>query len=118
MPDTISPSRPEKSHKKGSSSKSPLSSPTRSKTTAKCAALDASGTVCNIPTKPGMSWCSRHNEERVKLYVNYKKYHTALDAFPEDGICRDDDQVLTCCSLDVLNDWNRVLMAQYQLLTR
>jgi hypothetical protein len=118
--DTMSPATPGKPPKRKFSMNPPLNSPTKPKTTSpgKCAALDASGTVCNIPTKPGMLWCPRHNEERVKLYVNYKKHHTALDALPEDDVCCDDDEVMTCSSLDVLSDWNTALMTRYQLLTR
>lgn len=63
-------------------------------------------------------WCPRHNEERVKLYVNYKAHHAALDAFPEDSICGDIDEVMRCHSLDVLQAWNKALLSKYQLLTR
>ena len=117
---TMSPATLGKSPKRMPSTTPPVNSPTKPQTTSsgKCAAQDASGTVCNIPIKPGMLWCPRHNEERVKLYVNYKKHHTALDALPEDDVCRDDDQVMTCSSLDVLSDWNTALMTRYQLLTR
>jgi hypothetical protein len=116
---STSPARPGKSPKKRLPVKSPIDSPTKAHTTtAKCAALDASSIACNVPTKAGMMWCPRHNEERVKLYVNYKKHHTALDAFPEDGVCRDDVEVMNCSSLDVLHEWNKALIAKYQLLTR
>lgn len=102
----------------------PGSSPSRLPTKShdavggKCAALDASRIVCNLSTQRDMMWCPRHNEERVKLYVNYKKYHNALDAFPENTVCRDNDEVMNCCCLDVLVEWNKALLGKYQLLTR
>ena len=118
MPVIILPARPEKSLKKRSFLKSPLNSPTKFQNTARCAALDASRILCNLPNQQGTMWCPRHNEERVKLYVNYKKHHAALDAFPEDKIYRANNEVMSCSSLDVLCDWNQALMAKYQLLTR
>jgi hypothetical protein len=90
----------------------------KSTTAVRCAALDASGVVCNIPAKPGTMWCPRHNEERVKLYVNYKAHHAALDAFSEDSICGDVNEVKLCDSLDLLQARNKALLSKYQLLTR
>jgi hypothetical protein len=118
MMDIISSALSKASSRKKRLPKPLLSSPTKSNTIGRCAALDASKTVCNNPTKQGMMWCPRHNEERVKLYVNYKKHHTALDTFPEDGVCRDEEEVMGCCSLDILQEWNKILIAKYRLLTR
>ncbi|KAJ7321855.1 hypothetical protein DFH08DRAFT_969747 [Mycena albidolilacea] len=39
-----------------------------------CAALDASGRLCNAKTKEASRWCPRHDEERIKLYINYKDF--------------------------------------------
>ncbi|KAF8145949.1 hypothetical protein K438DRAFT_2028485 [Mycena galopus ATCC 62051] len=42
---------------------------------------------CNAKTKEDSKWCPRHDEERIKLYINHKAHHTALDAFSEHSIC-------------------------------
>ncbi|KAJ6562421.1 hypothetical protein B0H19DRAFT_1259997 [Mycena capillaripes] len=83
-----------------------------------CAALDASGKLCNAKTKEDSRWCPRHDEERIKLYINYKAHHTALDAFPEDCICRSAGQIRGCTSLDAVRAWNKALITKYQLLNR
>jgi len=49
----------------------------------------------------------------MKLCINYKKHHTALDAFPEGEVCRDNDDVMSCSSLDMLHQWNKALINKY-----
>ncbi|KAJ6481929.1 hypothetical protein C8R45DRAFT_1003487 [Mycena sanguinolenta] len=83
-----------------------------------CAALDASGRACNAKTKEDSKWCPRHDEERIKLYINYKAHHTALDAFPEHGICHSVGAIKGCTSLETIRVWNKTLLQKYQLLNR
>ena len=84
----------------------------------RCAALDASRKLCNAPTKQGAAWCPRHNEERFKLYSNYKSHHIALDNFPVERTCAGEEEVMECASLDVLQEWNKALLSKYKLLIR
>ncbi|KAJ7224757.1 hypothetical protein C8J57DRAFT_230969 [Mycena rebaudengoi] len=84
-----------------------------------CAALDGSGNRCNARTKePALRWCPRHDEERIKLYVNYKIYHSTLDAFPEHSICHSVGAIKGCGSLEAIRSWNKALITKYQLLNR
>ncbi|KAJ6467209.1 hypothetical protein C8R47DRAFT_1152960 [Mycena vitilis] len=83
-----------------------------------CAALDASGKLCNGKTKEASRWCPRHDEERIKLYINYKAHHTALDAFPEDSLCPSGGAIRRCASLETVRAWNKALLTKYQLLNR
>ncbi|KAJ7216361.1 hypothetical protein GGX14DRAFT_604450 [Mycena pura] len=83
-----------------------------------CAALDALGIECNAKTKDASRWCPRHNEERIKLYINYKAQHSALDAIPEKNLCRSVGAVKACTSLETVKTWNKTLMAKYQILNR
>ncbi|KAJ7616364.1 hypothetical protein DFH06DRAFT_1239171 [Mycena polygramma] len=83
-----------------------------------CAALDASGKLCNAKTKEASRWCPRHDEERIKLYINYKAHHTALDAFPEDSLCPSGGAIRRCASLETVRAWNKALLTKYQLLNR
>ncbi|KAJ7481883.1 hypothetical protein FB451DRAFT_1350765 [Mycena latifolia] len=83
-----------------------------------CAALDASGNACNARTKEDSRWCPRHDEERIKLYVNYKAHHSALDAFPEHSICHSTGAIKGCTSLEAVRAWNKALLTKYQLLNR
>ncbi|KAJ7737358.1 hypothetical protein B0H16DRAFT_1379655 [Mycena metata] len=83
-----------------------------------CAALDASGRLCNAKTKEASRWCPRHDEERIKLYINYKAHHTALDAFPEHSICHSPGAIKGCTSLETVRAWNKALITKYQLLNR
>ncbi|KAJ7815414.1 hypothetical protein B0H14DRAFT_2847550 [Mycena olivaceomarginata] len=83
-----------------------------------CAALDASGRLCNAKTKETSRWCPRHDEERIKLYINYKAHHTALDAFPEHSICHNAGAIKRCTSLDAIRAWNKALLTKFRLLNR
>ncbi|KAF7342164.1 FAD-binding-3 domain-containing protein [Mycena venus] len=83
-----------------------------------CAALDASGRLCNAKTKEDSRWCPRHDEERIKLYINYKAHHTALNAFPEHSICHSAGAIKGCTSLETIRAWNKALLTKYQLLNR
>lgn len=83
-----------------------------------CAALDASGRLCNALTKEGGRWCPRHDKQRIKLYVNYKAYHAALDAFPERSICHTHGAIQGCTSLEKVRAWNKALLTKYGLLNR
>ncbi|KAJ7677602.1 hypothetical protein B0H17DRAFT_1139485 [Mycena rosella] len=83
-----------------------------------CAALDASGRACNARTKDASQWCPRHDEERIKLYVNYKAHHSALDAFPDHSICHSPGAIKGCTSLETVRAWNKALLTKYQLLNR
>ncbi|KAJ7476594.1 hypothetical protein FB451DRAFT_1396841 [Mycena latifolia] len=84
---------------------------------ALCAALDASGKACNAITEDSR-WCSRHDQERIKLYVNYKKYHSALDAFREHSICQSIEEIKGSTSLETVRAWNKSLLSKYHLLNR
>ncbi|KAJ7236856.1 hypothetical protein B0H12DRAFT_1139714 [Mycena haematopus] len=83
-----------------------------------CAALNASGKPCNAKTKADSRWCPRHDEERIKLYINYKAHHTALDAFPEHSICHSVGAIKGCASLETIKVWNKTLLLKYRLLNR
>ncbi|KAF7366312.1 FAD-binding-3 domain-containing protein [Mycena sanguinolenta] len=83
-----------------------------------CAALDASGRACNAKTKEDSRWCPHHDEERIKLYINYKAHHTALNAFPEHSICHSVGAIKGCTSLETIRAWNKTLLQKYQLLNR
>jgi len=100
-----------------------------------CAALDALNKACNVRTKDSSKWCLRHDEawandhlffgkllpglqERIKLYINYKAHHAALNAFPERTICQNVKSIMSCLSLDVVRAWNKSLISKYQLLNR
>ncbi|KAH0831204.1 hypothetical protein J3R83DRAFT_13783 [Lanmaoa asiatica] len=83
-----------------------------------CAALDAAGIGCLLPPGDGVLWCHRHNEERLKLYMNYKAHHTLLKAYPDIPACRDVVTIMACDSLSLLREWNAHLRCKYNLLTR
>ncbi|KAK7042185.1 FAD-binding-3 domain-containing protein [Favolaschia claudopus] len=83
-----------------------------------CAALDASGRLCNAKTKEASRWCPRHDEERIKLYINYKAHHSVLDAFPDDSICHSVGAIKGCTSVETIRTWNKALLTKYKLLNR
>ncbi|KAJ7628768.1 hypothetical protein FB45DRAFT_43980 [Roridomyces roridus] len=107
------------SKKKESSAKpKPAPAPVIDEFADMCAALDASGRACGGKTKEASKWCPRHDEERIKLYINYKAHHSALDAFPEHSICHSAGAIGGCASLETVRAWNKALLTKYQLLSR
>ncbi|OJA18282.1 hypothetical protein AZE42_05879 [Rhizopogon vesiculosus] len=83
-----------------------------------CVALDFSGTECGLPTVDDALWCPRHNEERLKLYTNYKAHHALLDAVVDNAACNDAVAIMACTALLPLKEWNDCLRVKYNLLTR
>ncbi|KAG0703558.1 hypothetical protein DFH29DRAFT_1068537 [Suillus ampliporus] len=83
-----------------------------------CAALYSAGIQCSVPTVDGALWCPRHNEERLKLYTNYKAHHALLDAFVDNPACNDFMTILACAALPLLKEWNDSLRLKYNLLSR
>ncbi|KAH7883000.1 hypothetical protein F5I97DRAFT_1901151 [Phlebopus sp. FC_14] len=82
-----------------------------------CAALYSTGIECSLPTTDNALWCSRHNEERLKLYSNYKSHHSLLDAYPENPMCNVMN-IMSCDDFPLLREWNSHLRGKYNLLTR
>ncbi|KAG2058133.1 hypothetical protein BDR06DRAFT_1018757 [Suillus hirtellus] len=71
-----------------------------------------------MPTVDGPLWCPRHNEERLKLYANYKAHHALLDTLVDNPACSDVTTILGCTALPLLKEWNDCLRLKYNLLTR
>ncbi|KAJ7771058.1 hypothetical protein DFH07DRAFT_804709 [Mycena maculata] len=80
-----------------------------------CAAtVDRHATKCNSCPAPGMEWCPRHNEERIKLYLNYKRWHVALEAGQDMKI----GDIKACSSMKTIRDWNERVRSRYGLVDR
>ncbi|KIJ63578.1 hypothetical protein HYDPIDRAFT_29372 [Hydnomerulius pinastri MD-312] len=71
-----------------------------------------------MPTADGALWCPRHNEERHKLYTNYKAHHALLNAYPDNPACHDIVNIMACSTFTLLREWNTYLRGKYNLLTR
>ncbi|KAI0061222.1 hypothetical protein BV25DRAFT_1857922 [Artomyces pyxidatus] len=83
-----------------------------------CNALDPWKNRCTTPPRDGSLWCTRHDEERVKLYTNYKSYHATLKAFPENSICYDVSAIRVCSSAETIKMWHKALTDKCALYTR
>ncbi|KAH7912876.1 hypothetical protein BJ138DRAFT_1147377 [Hygrophoropsis aurantiaca] len=83
-----------------------------------CIALCSIGRSCSLPTKESTPWCPQHNEERIKLYANYKSHHAHLNRLVDDPATSDLAVIRTCTSLSLLREWNDSLWIKYNLLTR
>ncbi|KAJ7078026.1 hypothetical protein B0H15DRAFT_860983 [Mycena belliarum] len=79
------------------------------------ATIDTQATACSLPAVEGMSWCTRHNEERIKLYGSYKSWHAALDV--AQPLCNMDD-IAKCTSIKAIRQWNETVRARYGLVDR
>ena len=42
----------------------------------------------------------------------------ALDNFPAEKTCAGEEEVMSCTSLDMLQEWNKALLSKYKLLRR
>ncbi|KAJ7174156.1 hypothetical protein C8R43DRAFT_1205290 [Mycena crocata] len=74
-------------------------------------------TVCNARTVGGINWCYQHNEERIKLYLNYKHWHAALESGADTVVC-DLADIAACSSMKTVREWNGILRSRYGLLNR
>nr|GAT57115.1 predicted protein [Mycena chlorophos] len=81
-----------------------------------CAAINSYGDACNAPTKNDSRWCPRHDEKRVKLYVNYKAHHATLQAIPDLSLTV--GMIKKCACLETVRGWNKLLMTKFCLLNR
>ncbi|KAJ7160371.1 hypothetical protein C8R46DRAFT_1194715 [Mycena filopes] len=81
------------------------------------ATVDGNATVCNARVVEGLNWCPRHNEERIKLYGNYKSWQAALEVAGAQEIFAIDD-IRTCSSIETIREWSATLRSRYNLLDR
>ncbi|KAG7095574.1 hypothetical protein E1B28_006307 [Marasmius oreades] len=68
--------------------------PYRRRSSSMCSAIGTDGFRCNETSLEGR-WCIRHQEQRVKLYSNFKACRTAIENFPQGDLERDVTRIRT-----------------------
>ncbi|KAJ7191192.1 hypothetical protein GGX14DRAFT_481714 [Mycena pura] len=83
------------------------------------ATVDARAThTCRARTVENMNWCPRHNEERIKLYTDYKSWQASLRKIEtQSDVCTMED-IKACNSINAIKGWNESIRARFGLLTR